>query len=83
MMGKWVIFDGEEIIGRVHSKLNSRDMAFLYARTIFPDVAGLRLKDWSNASKKERAAAKDRQLVRAEMCTRLWPNPPKGRLKEL
>jgi hypothetical protein len=72
---KWVIFDGEEIIGRVHSNLNARDMAMLYARTIFPEAEGLRVKNWSEASKKERAAAKQGQCVRPEMCTRLWPNP--------
>lgn len=74
---KWIIFDGEEIIGRVHSKLKSRDMAFLYARTIFPDVADLRLKNWGEASKREISAAKLSQLVRPEMCTRFWSNPIK------
>ena len=75
-MNKWVILDGEEIMGRVHSNLQA-DMALLYAKTIFPDLENLRLKPWSHASKRERAIAKQVQLVRPEMCTRLWPNPAK------
>ena len=73
-MIRWVIFDGEDVIGRVHSKLDSIDMAMLYSKTIFPELEALRLKSWDHASKRERAAAKRAQLVRPEMCTRMWRN---------
>lgn len=74
MIWRWVIFDGEEVVGRVHTHAG-KQMAELMARTVFPE-ANLSLKNYSEASEKHRKEAKLKTLVRPEICTRLWANPP-------
>lgn len=75
---RYVIFDGEEILGRVHTRTGPQ-MAELMAKTFFPDAQNLRLTVWANASKKQRKEAQAKACVRPEMCTRLWSNPERPR----
>ena len=67
---KWVLFDGETIIGRVYDC--EEQAAIRCARLMFPELEDtLRVKFWEHTTNKQRKKAKKEQLIRPEIAQKL------------
>lgn len=67
---KWVVFDGQEIIGRVYGC--DFEQGTKLARQVFPELEEtLTIKLWDLVSFKDRVAAKQLQLITPEIAGKI------------